>query len=174
MIIKMRRSNLCDFNKPNERFVVSGRIIPKYENDHWTYTEEAFPEPYFKQYENEDIDTTYTEDPGKAVFLYYVDHMCIGQIRLRSNWNGYALIEDIGVSKDWRQQGIGTKLLKKGVQWAKENKHVGLMLETQDVNISACRFYASNSFIIGGVDSMLYSNFSNANEKAIFWYYKFE
>lgn len=47
------------------------------------------------------------------------------------------------------------------------------MLETQDVNVSACRFYAKNSFIIGAVDNMLYSNFPTANEKAIFWYYKF-
>ncbi|MUT68555.1 GNAT family N-acetyltransferase [Paenibacillus sp. NEAU-GSW1] len=173
MIIKMAQSNLCDFNKANEGFIVSGRIIPKYENDIWTYSEEVFSKPYFKQYDNEEIDSTYIEDTGKAVFLYYVDNMCIGQIRLRSNWNGYAYVEDIGVSKNWRQMGIGTKLLEKAVQWAKQNNHIGLMLETQDVNVSACRFYARNNFIIGGVDRMLYSKFPTANEKAIFWYHKF-
>lgn len=173
MIKKMTHSNRCDANKSNEGFVVSGRIIPKYENDNWTYTEEKFSERYVKQYDNEDIDSTYIDDPGKAVFLYYTDHKCIGQIRLCSNWNGYALVEDIGVCSSWRKKGIGTKLLEKAVQWAKQNHHIGLMLETQDVNVSACRFYAKNNFIIGGVDTMLYSKFSTAHEKAIFWYYRF-
>lgn len=173
MIKKMTSSNICDYNKLNDGFIVTGRMILKYDNDNWTYMEELFSKPYFKQYENEDIDTTYALDTSKAVFLYYVDDLCIGQIRLCSNWNGYALVEDIGVSKDWRQKGIGTELLEKAVEWAKQNNHIGLMLETQDVNISACRFYAKNNFIIGGVDSMLYSKYPSANEKAIFWYYKF-
>ncbi len=69
MIKKMTHSNLCDFNKSNEGFLVSGRIVPKYENDNWTYTEEVFSKPYFKQYEDEDIDSTYVEDTGKAVFF---------------------------------------------------------------------------------------------------------
>ena len=59
------------------------------------------------------------------------------------------------------------------MEWAKENSLCGLMLETQDINVSACYFYAKNNFVIGAVDTMLYSNFSSANEIAIFWYYKF-
>lgn len=42
------------------------------------------------------------------------------------------------------------------------------MLETQDINVSACHFYAKNNFVIGAVDTMLYSNFSTSNENAIF------
>lgn len=48
MITKMTRFNMKDFNKPNEPFVVSGRIIPSFENNVWTYTEEKFAEPYVK------------------------------------------------------------------------------------------------------------------------------
>ncbi|MCM3248802.1 hypothetical protein D0A23_10435 [Bacillus amyloliquefaciens] len=64
---------------------VSGRIIPSFENNVWTYTEEIFAEPY----------------------------------------------------------------------------------------VSACHFYAKNNFVIGAVDAMLYSNFSTANEIAVFWYCTF-
>lgn len=173
MIIKMTHSNMNEFNKSNEGFIVSERIIPKYENDYWTYTEEIFSEQYYKQYENDEIDISYINEKGKAVFFYYDNNNSIGQIRLRSNWNGFALIEDIGIAKDWRQKGIGTALLEKAVEWAKQNNFAGLMLETQDVNVSACRFYAKNKFVIGAVDNMLYSTFPTANEKAIFWYYKF-
>jgi Acetyltransferases len=174
MIIKMTHSNRSDYNASNEGFLVSGRIVPKYEHDQWTYTEEKWSESYMKQYEDEDIDSAYIEDKDKAVFLYYVNHRSVGQIKLCANWNGYALIEDISVSGNWRNKGIGTKLLEKAVQWAKQNNLAGLMLETQDVNVPACRFYARNNFIIGGVDRMLYSNLPAAkNEIAIFWYYKF-
>ncbi|MCY9136790.1 streptothricin N-acetyltransferase SatA, partial [Bacillus atrophaeus] len=69
--------------------------------------------------------------------------------------------------------GVGTALLNKASEWAKENHFSGLMLETQDINVSACHFYAKNNFVIGAVDTMLYSNFSTSNEYAIFWYYKF-
>lgn len=47
------------------------------------------------------------------------------------------------------------------------------MLETQDVNLLACRFYSKIGFRIGAVDSMLYANLDNADEKAVFRYMKF-
>lgn len=174
MIIKMTHENIEDFNKSNEDLIVFGRIIPKYEDDIWTYTEELFSEQYTKEYDNEDIDVSYIDNENKAVYFYYVDNNCVGQIRLCTHWNGYALLEDIAVAKNWRSKGIGKILLKKAIDWAKENKLIGLMLETQDVNISACRFYAKNNFVIGAVDNMLYSKFPTANEKAVFWYNKFE
>ena len=65
-------------------------------------------ESYFKQYEDDEMDVSYIEGEGKVVFLYYVENNCIGRIKIRSNWNGYALIEDIAVAKDYRQKGVGT------------------------------------------------------------------
>lgn len=69
MITKMTRFNMKDFNKPNEPFVVSGRIIPSFEDNVWTYTEEKFAEPYVKKYDDEDIDVSYIEEEDKAVFF---------------------------------------------------------------------------------------------------------
>lgn len=173
MIIKMTKSNRNDFNKSNEGFMVTGRILPTYKNNVWEFTEEVFSEPYFKKFEDEEMDDSYIEEEGKAVYFFYAENNCVGQIRIRSSWNGYAFIEDIAVAKDFRKKGVGTALLNKAIEWAKENNLCGLMLETQDINVSACRFYAKNNFVIGAVDTMLYSNFPTANEIAIFWYYKF-
>lgn len=69
MITKMTRFNMKDFNKPNEPFVVSGRIIPSFEDNVWTYTEEKFAEPYVKKYDDEDIDASYIEEEDKVVFF---------------------------------------------------------------------------------------------------------
>ncbi|WP_155589955.1 GNAT family N-acetyltransferase [Lysinibacillus cavernae] len=173
MIIKMTQSNMKDFNKSNDGFIVSGRIVPTYENNVWSYAEEIFSEPYFKKYDDDEIDLSYIEEDEKAVFFYYVENNCVGHIKMCTNWNGYALIENIAVAKDYRKNGVGTALLNKAMEWARERDCCGLMLETQDINVSACYFYAKNHFVIGAVDTMLYSNFQTANEKAIFWYYKF-
>lgn len=69
MIIKMTQFNMNDFNKSNECFIVSGRIIPTFENNVWKYTEKIFSEPYFKKYEDDEVDISYIQDEGKAVFF---------------------------------------------------------------------------------------------------------
>ena len=48
-----------------------------------------------------------------------------------------------------------------------------MIIEMQDNNLLACRFYHKMGFIIGAVDTMLYANFDNAGERAVFWYLKF-
>ena len=84
-------------------------------------------------------------------------------------------IEDICVSASYRGNGIGTALIQKAVQWAKEKGLCGLALETQDNNLLACRFYAKCGFSVGAVNTMLYKNFEKpwSDETAIFWYMKF-
>jgi streptothricin acetyltransferase len=105
--------------------------------------------------------------------MAYVGNQCIGQIRLRRNWNKYCYIEDIAVSNQYRGIGLGRKLINTAIQWAKDGKMLGLMLETQDTNLAACRFYHRCGFKLGGVDTMLYSNNPNRDEIALFWYMQF-
>ena len=62
--------------------------------------------------------------------------------------------------------------MDKVVEWTKNKNLKGIMLETQDVNIAACRFYQKYGFILGGVDTILFSNFKDHDQKALFWYYK--
>ena len=174
MIKKITPYNLKDVNKPNQPFKVIGRIIPEFSNGTWSFSEEMFENEFEKEYPNDEEQLEdYINNPDKAVFLFYDAADCVGQIRLRKNWNKYALVEDIAVSKSHRKNGIGTKLMQKAVEWAKENELSGVMLETQDTNLLACRFYNKLGFQIGAVDTMLYANFGNSNEIAVFWYMKF-
>ena len=77
------------------------------------------------------------------------------------------------VCKDFRGQGIGSALINISIEWAKHKNLHGLMLETQDNNLIACKFYHNCGFKIGSVDTMLYANFENNFEKAVFWYLRF-
>ena len=157
-------------NKANQEFEIFGRIIPEFSGGMWTYTEEIYEDPYVKRYPDDTSDyTEYIDDPEKAVFLAYDEKECVGQIVLRKDWNGYAFIEDICVAAAARKNGIGTALMQKAEEWAKDIGLKGLALETQDNNLAACRFYAKYGFVIGAVDTMLYRN-SGDREYAVFWY----
>jgi ribosomal protein S18 acetylase RimI-like enzyme len=173
MIAEINNENISDVNKSNGSFTIFGKIIPEYKNNFWSFTEELFNEAYEYEYPLEDNDyTKYINNKDKTIYLYFDDGKNIGQIILRKYWNENTFIQDFCVAKQYRRKGIGYKLMDKAKEWTKENNLKGIMLETQDVNLAACRFYNKYGFILGGVDTMLYSNFKNSEQKALFWYYK--
>ena len=133
-IVKLTRQNLADVNKSNQPFEVIGKIKPAFSDGIWTYTEELYDQTVLKAYPNDGIDyAAYIDDNDKAVFLAYSDEACIGQIVLKKDWNEYAFIEDICVARSARGQGVGTALIQKAAEWAKNADLKGLALETQDI-----------------------------------------
>ncbi len=171
--VKINQENFEHINKANQPFEIIGKIRPVFANGIWTYTEEIYEHSYTKTYPNDTWDyDAYIDNPDKIIFLAYSGAECIGQIVLRRDWNKYAFIEDICVAKSTRGQGIGTGLIQKAVEWAKNFNLKGLALETQDNNLLACRFYAKCGFVIGAVNTLLYRNFDD-DEFAVFWYLLF-
>ena len=62
-------------------------------------------------------------------------------------------------------------MLNKAEEWAKKGGMPGFMLETQDVNVPACRLYEKAGFILGGVDKKLYGATKKySHETALYWY----
>jgi len=174
MIIEMTLRNLQAIHKSNQPFDVIGRIVPMFADGAWSFSECLYVDSYEKSYPNEERQwEDYIDNPDRVVFLYYNNGECVGQVILRKNWNNYVLIEYMAVSKNHRGKGIGKQLMQKSVEWVKSKNFPGLMVETQDINLQACRFYSKMGFQIGAVDTMLYANFNKSDEKAIFWYMKF-
>ena len=172
-IVKIDKQNLADINRANQPFEIIGKIKPTFADGIWTYTEELYEQSYTKIYPNGTFDNaSYINNPDKVIFLTYSDTECIGQIILKRDWNKYAFIEGICVAKSARGQGVGTALIQKAIEWAKNSNLKGLALETQDNNLLACRFYAKCGFVIGAVNTMLYKNF-DSEELAVFWYLMF-
>jgi len=173
-IVKINRQNLVDINKANQPFEIIGKIKPVFADGIWTYTEEIYEQSYIKAYPNDSLDyAAYIDNPDKTIFFAYSDAECIGQIVLKRDWNRYAFIEDICVAKPARGKGVGTRLIQKAIEWAENSDLKGLALETQDNNLLACRFYEKCGFVIGAVNTMLYRNFDNKEEFAVFWYLQF-
>ena len=170
----LARDILCDVNKANQPFEVIGRVAPVFNGQSWGYTEQLFQQTYMKAYPNEEVDCSeYINSLDKLMLLAYDQQTCVGQIRARANWNRYCLIEDIAVAAAWRGKGVGGTLMRAAIRWAADRGLRGMMLETQDINLNACRFYSHCGFTLGAADTMLYANFDNYDEIALFWYMKF-
>ena len=172
MIVELDNENIKDLNKSNDSFTIFGKLILEYRSNCWEFSEQLFEQPYEYIYPIRDEDYLgFIKAKDKIVYLYYEKSNCIGQIILTKNWNENTFVQDICVKKDYRKKGIGHKLMDQAIGWTKEKNLRGIMLETQDVNLAACRFYKKYGFILGGVDTMLYANFENSDQKALFWYY---
>jgi ribosomal protein S18 acetylase RimI-like enzyme len=52
-----------------------------------------------------------------------------------------AAIWDIRVAPAWRRRGVGTDLFAATERWARARDCTALKVETQNINVAACRFY---------------------------------
>lgn len=152
-------------------FEVTSRLALHAENGKISYTIFEVP-PYTKQYGPEVVEIhAYVDSSDKIVFFAYVDDKFAGQIRLWRHWSGYAYIDYIAVEADYRGQGIGRALIERATEWAKSKEFPGLMLETQDNNVPACRLYERCGFELRGFDTQLYKGSDPATDEiALYWY----
>lgn len=65
--------------------------------------------------------------------------------------NDLALLWDIRVAPLARRHGVGSALFDAAVTWASSRGCVQLKIETQNVNVAACRFYARRGCVLGAV-----------------------
>lgn len=171
VIQELSRDNLADVNQVDGTFTIDSRLVLSYDCGEINYTIESVP-PHTKHYPLDPIDySQYISNPDRTVFLAYLDGKMAGQVVISRHWNKFAIIDWIVVDAGCRGRGIGTALMQRAIQWAKEKSYPGIMLETQDNNAAACQFYAACGFKPGGFDHYLYYSFADvAHEIAIYWY----
>ena len=79
-----------------------------------------------------------------------------------------ALLWDIRVAPSSRGQGIGDALLAAIEHWARDGGARELKVETQNINVPACRFYARNGFDLRAVNPHAYPELPD--EIQMLWY----
>lgn len=164
-------ANQSDLNRCDSSFTVEAELCLNASGGRIGYTVFSVA-PYVKTYGPEILDAQeYIERPGRAAWLAYVDGRVAGQILVHENWNGFALVWDIAVDPPYRRRGIGRRLIAQAAGWAQERGMPGLMLETQNINLAACRLYESCGFVLGGFDTYLYRGGDrDTREIALFYY----
>ena len=91
-------------------------------------------------------------------------HMLEGRVNLGVLW-------DIRVRLGLRRQGLGTRLFQRAAQWARGRGCTQLKVETQNVNVPACRFYEKQGCRLGAIHRYAYAGCpAVAHEAMLLWY----
>lgn len=128
-------------------------------------------EPYKKTYPQRE-----SEDESKGAGVSFLAHsgsQIVGRIDLSRSWNDFAYVNHILVEPAFRRAGVGTALMRQAIEWSQAERLAGVMLETQNNNVAACKLYERCGFRLSGFDRDLYRGRDpDTREVALFWYWR--
>lgn len=90
-------------------------------------------------------------------------HMLEGRTDLACLW-------DIRVEPEFRGKGIGQKLFESAIEWSRSRGCRVFKIETQNVNVPACRFYQKQGCELGAINRFAYSE--DLSEIQFLWFKK--
>ncbi|MBX9669666.1 MAG: GNAT family N-acetyltransferase [Candidatus Obscuribacterales bacterium] len=90
------------------------------------------------------------------------------RLHLLNGRRDIALLWDIRISPEYRGRGVGALLFRATESWAIERECKQLKIETQNINLAACKFYSSQGCHLGAIDRFAYPNFPD--EVQLLWY----
>jgi GNAT superfamily N-acetyltransferase len=104
----------------------------------------------------------------------------LGGAAVAWNTNGVNMLEgridlsvlwDIRIHPDMRGKGIGKKLFAHAADWSRQRGCARMKIETQNINVPACRFYAAQGCQLGDIRRFAYLDEpSVAHEVQLNWY----
>lgn len=77
-----------------------------------------------------------------------------------------AVLWDIRVAPERRGKGVGSALVSEAARWACERGCREMKVETQDINVAACRFYAAVGFRL---DEIVPDAYPSLDEAMLIW-----
>jgi GNAT superfamily N-acetyltransferase len=83
------------------------------------------------------------------------------------NRQDLACLWDLRVHPDYRRKGVGHLLFQHALTWARERQCKQLIVETQNINVPACRFYARQGCELRAVNRFAYPGL---DEIQLLWY----
>ena len=145
----------------------------------WTLNEEPVYPPYDRDDSELDSPTRWLRHDisNWAFFAAYEGQHRVGGAIVAWNSPGLHMLEartdlavlwDIRVRREYRRSGIGSQLFDKCAEWARRKECSRLKIETQDINVAACRFYAAKGCELRGIHHGMYSEYPN--DVQCLWY----
>lgn len=92
------------------------------------------------------------------------------EVNMLEGADDLACLWDLRVAPEYRGSGVGKLLFEASIDWAKARKCRLLKVETQNINVPACRFYERRGCHLGGFSLHAYPE--SMNEIALFLYLK--
>ncbi|HEX6751292.1 MAG TPA: GNAT family N-acetyltransferase [Longimicrobium sp.] len=79
-----------------------------------------------------------------------------------------AVLWDLRVAPEMRGRGVGAALVRAAEAWAVARGARRMKIETQNINVAACRFYAAMGYDVGAIHRFAYPDLPH--ETQILWY----
>ena len=133
-------------------------------------TERTLNLPYVKDYDaiegERPVDWARRFDVSSwRMFTAHIDDRQVGgavvavrtyDLKMLAGRDDLAVIWDIRVSPETRGRGVGTALFRAAENWAGGQSCRYLRVETQNINVAACRFYAAQGCELKAVNRDAY------------------
>jgi len=147
----------------------------------FTLAERQIPAPYVKDYD------AIAETPAHwaqmfdtsrwGLLIARIDGQCVGGVTVVHNTPGLDMLEarsdlavlwDIRVAPDRRRHGIGAALFRAAEVWASARGCRTIKVETQNINVAACRLYARQGCVLRDARADAYPECPD--EVQLLWY----
>ncbi len=147
----------------------------------WSLTEEPADHPYIKDYDERDgerpRDWAWRFDISNwGILTAFEGPKRIGGATIAFNAPKLAMLDrpnlavlwDIRVQPDYRRKGVGSLLFPRVVAWASARQCTILKIETQNINVPACKYYARMGCQLRAIHPDAYPDFPD--ETQLLWY----
>lgn len=134
-------------------------------------------EPYLKEYESPETVRDSFDISKWGMVTAHVGGLRAGgaliafdtpEMTILDGRNDLAVLWDLRVAPGYRGRGIGTALFRAAEKWAEERGCRELKVETQNINVPACTFYAHRGCELRAARPFAYVNFPD--EVQLLWY----
>ena len=132
----------------------------------WQLTERTLDKPYAKDYDaipgDSPLEWPHRFDVSRwSMLVARIGNERAGGLVLLFDRPDVAEIRDIRVSATHRRRGIGTAMFAAAERLARKHNCSTLEVETQNVNVAACDFYARNGCTLTQVEPFAYLKLSS-------------
>lgn len=160
---------LTDYAAISIAFEVKAIMEVEGDGEQWTLTPQSLTTSYVKDYDaiagSPVLWPSRFDTSNWALFFAEIEGKVVGgatvavrtsTLELLEGREDLALLWDIRVAPEVRGRGVGRALVRAVETWAIDNGCRELRIETQNINVGACRFYRSMGYEVRGVDRNAY------------------
>jgi GNAT superfamily N-acetyltransferase len=146
--------------------------------------EERVEKPWFKDYDTEESPLEWSKlfDLGQWGFFVAIERelpvagvavaLNTPEVNLLENRKDLAVLWDLRVIPNLRGSGIGRLMFLHAADWARKRGCRQMKIETQNINVPACKFYSRMGCELGMIHRFGYAaNPKVADEAMLFWYF---
>jgi ribosomal protein S18 acetylase RimI-like enzyme len=148
-------------------------------NIQWQLAERDLPQPFdkgtlydFNEAAQDSIRERFDHSDDTYQRVLEHDGRLVGLLELEQHyWNNTAFLWTLMIDQDYRRQGLGQRLWHRAVEYARQCEVRAILIETQNTNPAACKFYLRLGCELVGLNEAFYTNDGYKTEIALFFAY---